>query len=121
MIRELSSSPDASQPELTAVHTPRVVQSLAELFSDPQPFPNSPFSRPPIPVVVYNTRGTGNSSGKASWTSTPEKLDYEAVVEWAINKVVERADSLIETSSSVDLTVYCCVRIKKSHTYKYHP
>jgi hypothetical protein len=66
-----------------------------------------------IPVLLYNSRGVGKSTGRASWTGEPEREDYQAVVDW----VVKNRRSL--TSGDVDegaddarrMTVYCCVSL----------
>jgi alpha/beta superfamily hydrolase len=62
-----------------------------------------------IATLVYNSRGVGKSTGRASWTGEPERRDYQAVVEW----MVEHGESLwngrAEEERIGKMTVLCCV------------
>ncbi|KAK0561608.1 hypothetical protein OC844_003131 [Tilletia horrida] len=48
-------------------------------------------------VVTYNSRGVGQSTGRASWTGAAEADDYqvrESVLEWAMKRFEERHPSV---------------------------
>ena len=72
----------------------RIVQSLATTLLDHK-----------IVVLAYNSRGTGGSTGKASWTGEAEKKDYASVVEWFLMHETNRDGFVGEDHH----TVYCCV------------
>jgi predicted acyl esterase len=59
-----------------------------------------------ITTLVYNSRGTGSSTGRASWTGEAERRDYGAVVEWLVTS---------ETKSRALITdrvkLLCCVSL----------
>jgi hypothetical protein len=61
-----------------------------------------------VPVLLYNSRGVGKSSGRASWTGEPERKDYQAVTDWLVNfKAKDILDFSGETKRTLE--VFCCV------------
>lgn len=60
-----------------------------------------------VPVLLYNSRGVGKSSGRASWTGEPERKDYQAVTDWLVNfKAKDILDFSGETKRTLE--VFCC-------------
>ncbi|GHJ85935.1 hypothetical protein NliqN6_2337 [Naganishia liquefaciens] len=63
-----------------------------------------------VSVLLYNSRGVGKSSGRASWTGEAERKDYQAVVDWVVDNhrtlAPDRAHEGIDVPSR--LVVYCC-------------
>lgn len=75
-----------------------------------------------IPVVLYNSRGVGKSSGRASWTGEAERKDYQAVVEWVTDNHPSAPGSEAEGSKVVSrLVIYCCVSISNSFPVQQPP
>jgi hypothetical protein len=75
-------------------------------------------AEPPIPVLIYSSRGVFPSTGRASWWGCEiEKRDYELVVEWGLNRIgwlngdseVPEAGHGTGKESRTEMTVYCCV------------
>lgn len=55
-----------------------VVQTLAQYFSQTRS----------LRVVAFNSRGVGQSSGKASWSGNSECQDYQAVLDFSIESFI---------------------------------
>lgn len=62
-----------------------------------------------ITVLTYNSRGTGSSTGKASWTGEAERRDFGNVVEWLLEQELEEKG--IGAGST---TMLCCVSHKEA-------
>lgn len=79
-----------------------VVQALENLF----------YQRGSL-TLLYNSRGVGKSTGRASWTGEAERKDYQAIVDWVIANhrtlALGRTDGDINVTSR--LVLYCCVSI----------
>jgi hypothetical protein len=72
-----------------------------------------------IPVITYNARGVGGSTGRSSWIGCEtEKRDYEDVVRWGLHRfsMLEggKEEEPIDEQAESDVTVYCCVRMQTS-------
>ena len=55
-------------------------------------------------VLLYNTRGTSSSTGKASWNGEAERRDFGAVVEWFLEQEWTRMAMKADST-----TLFCCV------------
>lgn len=52
------------------------------------------FLRRDYHVILYNSRGVGNSGGSSSWTGFPEAQDLQVVVDLALREV-EAVDEIV--------------------------
>ena len=46
-------------------------------------------------VLRYNSRGVGESTGRASFTGLSEGEDLEAIVQWAVSELGEEVSSVV--------------------------